>query len=158
MIHISIDAPSVEAMHLELAALLGGLSKGTIRDMIEATPHAVVGIQPDEEVKCGIPPVEEALTKEPELEGQMSMDDLPVADEVPDAEEQAAEAAQETPAPKPDKPTPKMEDARAALNALRAKKGPKAVKEILTAHGVSSFVDLDPSLYATVIEEANANG
>ena len=55
---------------------------------------------------------------------------------------------------KPETIGPSMEDARAALNELRQKKGPAAVREILTAHGVTSFTDLNPSEYAKVMEEA----
>lgn len=68
-------------------------------------------------------------------------------------EEPEAPAEPEPPA-KPETAGPSMEEARAALNELRQKKGPAAVREILTAHNVSSFTDLNPSEYAKVIEEA----
>ena len=82
----------------------------------------------------------------------------PAAEKAPNAQQPLAPQAidgQPAPNPEPSK-EPTMEVARAALNALRAAKGPKAVREILTAHGVDSFTKLDASEYEAVIEEANA--
>lgn len=63
------------------------------------------------------------------------------------------ERVDEARGPKEDRPQPTMEQTRAALNTLRAKKGPKAVRVILTSHNVSSFTDLKPDEYAAVITE-----
>lgn len=66
--------------------------------------------------------------------------------------------AQPEPEPEPAEPCPKMEECRAALNALRAKHGPGAVRVILTNHGVKSFVELDATDYAKVMREAENYG
>lgn len=80
------------------------------------------------------------------------LDQIPTVTVTP-TDEPETPAKPETPA-EPETTGPSMEEARAALNELRQKKGPAAVREILTAHNVSSFTDLNPSEYAQVIEEA----
>lgn len=78
---------------------------------------------------------------------------------VPDAAELSAEPdVNADPAPAEPVSLPKMADCRAALNALRAKHGPAAVREILTNHGVNSFIDLKETDYPTVMKEAENYG
>lgn len=137
MIHVHIESPSVEALQGELNALLSGINKGTIKDVVQAVPEAVIAPVAADSTEAAEPeqPVVEA---QPEQHtGDVEADEAPVEETV----------VEET-------KYPSMTDTRAVLNKLRAKKGPKAVKEILTAHGVSSFVDLDSADYAAVMAEA----
>lgn len=137
MIHVQIESPSVEALQGELNALLSGINKGTIKDVVQAVPEAVIAPVAADSTEAAEPeqPVVEA---QPEQHtGDVEADEAPVEETV----------VEET-------KYPSMTDTRAVLNKLRAKKGPKAVKEILTAHGVSSFVDLDSADYAAVMAEA----
>jgi len=128
MIHVHIESPSVDALQAELTALLGGINKGTILDVVQAVPHAEVACVPAEKTSGEI--VKQEPAAEPEA--------------VEPVEEESAVVEK----------YPSMTDTRAVLNKLRAAKGPKAVKEILTAHGVNSFVDLDSADYAAVMAEA----
>lgn len=137
MIHVHIESPSVEALQGELNALLSGINKGTIKDVVQAVPEAVIAPVAADSTEAAEPeqPVVEA---QPEQHtGDVEADEAPVEETV----------VEET-------KYPSMTDTRAVLNKLRAAKGPKAVKEILTAHGVSSFVDLDSADYAAVMAEA----
>lgn len=143
MIHVTIDAKDTNELHRELKALLAG-------DISE--PQA---LQPAKFLKVVQP--DEPETFPPEADPE------PVPAPVPDDESVLAEADSVTPAPvpvEPDEPTktvkyPSMEECRAALNALRAKHGPSAVRTILTNHGVNSFVELDACEYDKVMREAN---
>lgn len=137
MIHVHIESPSVEALQGELNALLSGINKGTIKDVVQAVPEVAVAPVATDSTEAAEPeqPVVEA---QPEQHtGDVEADEAPVEETV----------VEET-------KYPSMTDTRAVLNKLRAAKGPKAVKEILTAHGVSSFVDLDSADYAAVMAEA----
>lgn len=61
--------------------------------------------------------------------------------------------------PKTDEPVkdePTMEEARAALNEYRKKKGLPALKELFAAHGVTNFLDLPATEYAAIMKEAKA--
>ncbi len=52
-------------------------------------------------------------------------------------------------------PQPTMEEARAALNALRGRKGAAAVKALLAEYDAERFTDLAPEAYLQVIDRAN---
>lgn len=91
--------------------------------------------------------------EEPRLQ-QEPTPPLHVVMEEPEPPAEPEPPTEPEPPAKPETPGPSMEEARAALNELRQKKGPAAVREILTAHNVTSFTDLNPSEYAKVIEEA----
>ena len=78
------------------------------------------------------------------------------AEKMPDNAEKMPDNTENVPANTENVPT--MEEARAALNALRQKKGAAAVREILKAHGVSSFTELDPKDYPQVMKEAAVDG
>lgn len=141
MIHVHIESPSVDALQGELAALLSGISKDVVR----------AAMQPDRI------PTEKASTEAPvEKVAEAAEPEQPVVEAQPEQHTEAIEA-DEAPVEETvveETKYPSMTDTRAVLNKLRAKKGPKAVKEILTAHGVSSFVDLDSADYAAVMAEA----
>lgn len=127
MIYVRIETENVESMQNELNALLSGINKGTVKDVVQAVPTAEVAVVPADPTEAA----EEVKLPEPEQHAvEAGEDEAPVAK------------------------YPSMTDTRAVLNKLRAAKGPKAVKEILTAHGVSSFVDLDSADYAAVMAEA----
>lgn len=128
MIHVHIESPSVEALQGELNALLSGINKGTIKDVVQAVPEVAIA------------PADSIEAEQPVVEAQ--------------PEQHAVEAVEADEAPVEKAKYPSMTDTRAVLNKLRAAKGPKAVKEILQAHGVSSFVDLDSADYAAVMAEA----
>ena len=131
MIHVHIESKSVADLQSELSALLGGLSKGTIHDLVEAVPQADVTVSQD--AQMGI-----ALDK---VKAEELADDKP-ADEEPTTDEPA------------DEPQPTMEEARAALNEYRKKKGLPALKALFAAHGVKNFLDLPAAEYAAIMKEA----
>ena len=139
MIHVHIESPSVEALQGELAALLSGITKGTVKDVVLAVPHAEMSFAP---VAADPTEAARAEIKMPEA-AQAEMPETAAPDEAEMPETAEDEEKQ-----------PSMTDTRAALNKLRAKKGPKAMKAILQAHGVESFVDLDSAHYAAVVAEA----
>ena len=51
-------------------------------------------------------------------------------------------------------PQPTMEEARAALNEYRKKKGLPALKALFAAHGVKNFLELPATEYAAIMKEA----
>lgn len=134
MIHVHIECPSVTALQGELVELLSGISKDVAREAMQTDRI------PTEKVSTEAPVEKVAEAAEPVVEAQPEQHAVDIE----------AVEADEAPVAK----YPSMTDTRAVLNKLRAKKGPKAVKEILTAHGVSSFVDLDSADYAAVMAEA----
>lgn len=89
---------------------------------------------------------------------QPEKDDAPSfpAETAPDAP--VPEQREDPAVPAVEAPSPTLEETRAALNALRQKKGAAAVRAILTAHGVKSFTELDPNDYAQVMAEVRENG
>lgn len=131
MIHVHIEASSVADLQSELSALLGGLYKGTIHDLVEAVPQADVTVSQD--TQMGI-----ALDK---VKAEELADDKPT-DEEPTTDEPA------------DEPQPTMEETRAALNAYRKKNGIAALKELFAAHGVTNFLDLPATEYVAIMKEA----
>ena len=133
MIHVHIEVSSVADLQSELSALLGGLSKDTIRDLVKAVPQADVALNQD--AQMGI-----ALDK---VKAEEPTDDKPT-DEEPTTDEPA------------DEPQPTMEEARAALNEYRKKKGLPALKALFAAHGVKNFLELPATEYAAIMKEANA--
>lgn len=134
MIHVHIESKSVADLQSELKALLGGLSKGTIRDMVEAVPQADVTLNQD--AQMGI-----ALDK---VKAEEPTDDKPT-DEEPTTDEPA------------DEPQPTMEETRAALNEYRKKKGLPALKALFAARNVKNFLELPASEYAAIMKEAKAD-
>lgn len=78
----------------------------------------------------------------------------PVAEKQEPVEEPASPVEQPKAPEPPAVPVVKMEDARAALNELRQKKGADAVRSLLQKHNVQSFIDLKASEYPTIIKEA----
>lgn len=95
-----------------------------------------------------------ATPKNEELSEEISLPGFQPAADTPVQEHRGSDsvAAEEAP------PLPTMEEARAALNALRQKKGAAAVREVLKKHGVSSFTELDPNDYPQVMKEAAIDG
>lgn len=134
MIHVHIECPSVSALQGELVGLLSGISKDVIREAVQTDRV------PTEKASTEAPIEKDTEAAEPVVEAQ------------PEQHTGYVEAIEADKAPVAKYPS--MTDTRAVLNKLRAAKGPKAVKEILTAHGVSSFVDLDSADYAAVMAEA----
>lgn len=140
MIHVHIEVSSVADLQSELSALLGGLSKDTIRDLVKAAPQADVTVSqatPMGGVNKGTvsDKVEAAMNDEPAF-----VEDKPAEAYLHDDEE----------------PQPTMEEARAALNEYRKKKGLPALKALFAAHGVKNFLELPATEYAAIMKEANA--
>ena len=136
MIHVHIEVSSVADLQSELSALLGGLSKGTIRDLVKAVPQADATVSQAAPMGTVSDKVEAAMNDEPAF-----VEDKP-ADEEPTADEPA------------DEPQPTMEEARAALNEYRKKKGIPALKALFAAHGVKNFLELPATEYAAIMKEA----
>ena len=134
MIHVHIEVSSVADLQSELSALLGGLSKDTIRDLVKTAPQADVTVSQ-------ATPMGAVSDK---VEAEEPTDDKPT-DEEPTTDEPA------------DEPQPTMEEARAALNEYRKKKGLPALKELFAAHGVKNFLDLPATEYAAIMKEAKAD-
>lgn len=133
MIHVHIESESVADLQSELSALLGGLSKDTIRDLVKAAPQA------DGTVSQATP--------------MSAVSDKVEADEPADGKPADEEPTTDEPA---DEPQPTMEETRAALNAYRKKNGIAALKELFAAHGVTNFLDLPATEYAAIMKEAKA--
>lgn len=136
MIHVHIEVSSVADLQSELSALLGGLSKDTIRDLVKTAPQADVTVSQATPMGAVSDKVEAAMNDEPAF-----VEDKP-ADEEPTADEPA------------DEPQPTMEEARAALNEYRKKKGLPALKALFAAHGVKNFLELPATEYAAIMKEA----
>lgn len=141
MIHVHIEVSSVADLQSELSALLGGLSKDTIRDLVKAVPQADVTVSqatPMGGINKGTvsDKVEAAMNDEPAF-----VEDKPAEAYMNDDEE----------------PQPTMEEARAALNEYRKKKGLPALKELFAAHGVKNFLELPATEYAAIMKEAKAD-
>ena len=139
MIHVHIEVSSVADLQSELSALLGGLSKDTIRDLVKTAPQADVTVSQATPMGAVSDKVEAAMNDEPAF-----VEDKP-ADEEPTADEPA------------DEPQPTMEDARAALNEYRKKKGLPALKALFAAHNVKNFLELPAIEYAAIMKEAKAD-
>lgn len=139
MIHVHIEVSSVADLQSELSALLGGLSKDTIRDLVKTAPQADVTVSQATPMGAVSDKVEAAMNDEPAF-----VEDKP-ADEEPTADEPA------------DEPQPTMEEARAALNEYRKKKGLPALKALFAAHNVKNFLELPAIEYAAIMKEAKAD-
>jgi hypothetical protein len=138
MIHVHIEANSLHDLRKQLHELL---------DEPEVTVTPVI-LPHGDPIPAAPKTAYEVLAK-----GEWDAEDIPateapVVQPEPDAPVAASEPVE----------LPKMEDCRAALNALRAKHGPAAVRTILTNHGVNSFVDLDACEYDKVMREAENYG
>ena len=163
MIHVHIEANSLHDLRKQLRELLDE-PEVTMTPVIpphgdpipEATKQAcLLGNldAPDQPVE--IPTNEDGTPKFRKYQPHSE----PAPAPVPDAAELSAEPdVSADPAPAEPMSLPQMADCRAALNALRAKHGPAAVREILTNHGVNSFIDLKDTDYATVMKEAENYG
>ena len=139
MIHVHIEVSSVADLQSELSALLGGLSKDAIRDLVKTAPQADVTVSQATPMGAVSDKVEAAMNDEPAF-----VEDKP-ADEEPTADEPA------------DEPQPTMEEARAALNEYRNKKGLPALKALFAAHNVKNFLELPAIEYAAIMKEAKAD-
>ena len=139
MIHVHIEVSSVADLQSELSALLGGLSKDTIRDLVKTAPQADVTVSQATPMGAVSDKVEAAMNDEPAF-----VEDKP-ADEEPTADEPA------------DEPQPTMEEARAALNEYRKKKGLPALKALFAAHNVKNFLELPAIEYAAIMKETKAD-
>ena len=139
MIHVHIEVSSVADLQSELSALLGGLSKDTIRDLVKTAPQADVTVSQATPMGAVSDKVEAAMNDEPAF-----VEDKP-ADEEPTADEPA------------DEPQPTMEEARAALNEYRKKKGLPALKALFAAPNVKNFLELPAIEYAAIMKEAKAD-
>ena len=130
MIHVHIEASSVADLQSELKALLDGQCSTTaICDMALNAP------------KVEVPTPDGENDEEPKVEATM-----------PDGE---SEEEPKTDEPVKDEPT--MEEARAALNEYRKKKGLPALKALFAAHGVKNFLELPAAEYAAIMKEAKAD-
>lgn len=74
-----------------------------------------------------------------------------------DAPTPDSESDEEPKTDEPVKDEPTMEETRAALNAYRKKNGIAALKELFAAHGVTNFLDLPVTEYASIMKEAEAD-
>lgn len=129
MIHVHIEVSSVADLQSELSALLGGLSKDTVKAVPQADVTMSQATPADAESDKRIHPADNNVEAD---------EPAPVKDEA-DGD-----------------PQPTMEETRAALNAYRKKNGIAALKELFAAHGVTNFLDLPASEYAAIMKEANA--
>lgn len=136
MIHVHIEVSSVADLQSELSALLGGLSKDTIRDLVKAVPQADATVSQAAPMGTVSDKVEAAMNDEPAF-----VEDKPAEAYLHDDEE----------------PQPTMEEARAALNEYRKKKGLPALKALFAAHGVKNFLELPATEYAAIMKEAKAD-
>ena len=136
MIHVHIEVSSVADLQSELSALLGGLSKDTIRDLVKASPQDDVTVSQATPMGTVSDKVEAAMNDEPAF-----VEDKPAEVYMNDDEE----------------PQPTMEEARAALNEYRKKKGLPALKALFAAHGVKNFLELPATEYAAIMKEAKAD-
>lgn len=127
MIHIVIENETIGGIQHDLQKLLEGVSAKTPQGFMDDIPEVTVKTKPA--------PKKEAL---PVAE--------PIVEDVQQIEEPVESFDEQ----------PTMEETRAKLNELRGKKGSKALRAILSEHGVSSFTDLKPDEYAAVIAEADA--
>ena len=134
MIHVHIEVSSVADLQSELSALLGGLSKDTIRDLVKAAPQADVTVSQTTPMSA----VSDKVGVDEPADGKP-------ADEEPTTDEPA------------DEPQPTMEEARAALNEYRKKKGLPALKALFAAHNVKNFLELPAIEYAAIMKEAKAD-
>ena len=143
MIQLHIEATNVDELFSELDKLR---TMQTVKDLTKM--GAQIAIAP----KASAP----ALDRKPVVPAPQ--EEAPAVSEEPETPAMSEEP--ETPSVPEAQKAPTMEQTRAALNALRQKNGPKAVRAILDTHSVSSFTDLQPSEYAAVIAEAEeaANG
>lgn len=137
MIHVHIESESVADLQSELSALLGGLSKGTICDLVKAAPQADVTVSQATPMGADDKRIHPAPDKPADDDKRIHP-----ADEEPTADEPA------------DEPQPTMEEARAALNEYRKKKGLPALKALFAAHGVKNFLELPATEYAAIMKEA----
>ena len=135
MIHVHIEVSSVADLQSELSALLGGLSKDTIRDLVKTAPQADVTVSQATPMGAVSDKVEAAMNDEPAF-----------------VEDKPAEAYLYD-----DEPQPTMEEARAALNEYRKKKGLPALKALFAAHNVKNFLELPAIEYAAIMKEAKAD-
>ena len=136
MIHVHIEVSSVADLQSELSALLGGLAKDTIRDLVKAVPQADATVSQAAPTGTVSDKVEAAMNDEPAF-----VEDKPAEAYLHDDEE----------------PQPTMEEARAALNEYRKKKGLPALKALFAAHGVKNFLELPATEYAAIMKEAKAD-
>ena len=136
MIHVHIEVRFVADLQSVLSALLGGLSKDTIRDLVKAVPQADVTVSQAAPMRTVSDKVEAAMNDEPAF-----VEDKPAEAYLHDDEE----------------PQPTMEEARAALNEYRKKKGLPALKALFAAHGVKNFLELPATEYAAIMKEAKAD-
>lgn len=142
MISLNIQADNVTELTEALRTLSGALEPSVAEPTAQGhdTPFEMEPVEPVER------PDTFAVTEAPEITEQ------PVTQL--DEETEITEQPVTQPAEEPEEPAVKMEDARAALNELRQKKGAAAVRELLQKHGVQSFIDLDAKEYPTIIKEA----
>ena len=82
----------------------------------------------------------------------------PVSDNKPDKlDAETVDNPVVNPTDPADEPQPTMEEARAALNEYRKKKGLPALKALFAAHGVKNFLELPATEYAAIMKEAKAD-
>lgn len=118
MITLTIEAKNPSDLRDQLNALLGEITPTDVTKVVEITP-------------VENPPLVEV--PKTEVKPVITM-------------EQAAEAVATAPVhEEPKQPT--LEEVRAALKALRDKKGAAAVKELLKAYGANSVPELKPEDY-----------
>ena len=158
MIHVHIEVSSVADLQSELSALLGGLSKDTIRDLVKTAPQADVTVSQATPMGAVSDKVEAAMNDEPAFvedkpaEAYLYDDEpQPTTDEPADGKPADEEPTDDEPA---DEPQPTMEEARAALNEYRKKKGLPALKALFATHGVKNFLGLPATEYAAIMKEA----
>lgn len=138
MIHVHIESESVADLQSELKALLDGQCSTTaICDMALNAPKVEAPTpagENDEEPKVEAPTPDGESDEEPKTDEPATVKDEAGGD-----------------------PQPTMEEARAALNEYRKKKGLPALKALFAAHGVKNFLELPATEYAAIMKEAKAD-
>ena len=145
MIRVSIEVNNAKELKSELESLmfdtLSVVKAGDENEFVQA--DAV------EEVQPVVKPVEE---KKPEpVKEEKPADEIKPVITMDQAEEARAKAPVHE---EPKQPT--VEEARAALKALRDRKGADAVKRLLKGFGASSLTELKPEDYLGAIAQAEA--
>lgn len=150
MISLNIQADNVTEL-TEALRTLGGAFDVSVAEpsvAVHDTPFETEPVEP-------VDRPETAAVTEAEAQEIPRQSVKQPAEETKITEQPVTQPAEEPEAPKqPGAPAVKMEDARAALNELRQKKGAAAVRELLQKHGVQSFIDLDAKEYPTIVKEA----
>lgn len=139
MIHISIEAETASEARKQMRELLG--ESGSIA----MTKDGAISIT------CGEPESSAfAQTAAETTETSARVEPVTAAET---AETSAPSEPAATVQPEPETPAVTAEQARAALNELRKKKGTDALRAVFNRYHVASFPELKPEVYGALLTE-----